>query len=64
MSKMWGAVIRGEQFDLDDWASVLKEPFDPWVEVHGGDTVLRSKSFDGMSSAQEVRIALSFTLSG
>jgi hypothetical protein len=55
MSKKWGAVIRGEQFDLDDWINALKVPFDPWVEVHGPDTVLRSQSFDGLSSADEVR---------
>ena len=55
MAKEWGAIIRGEQFDLDDWANSLKKPGDPWVEVHGADTTLRSRSFDGMSSAEEVR---------
>jgi hypothetical protein len=40
----WGAVIRGEARDLEDWISVLKEPFDPWVEIHGNDTVLRSRA--------------------
>lgn len=55
MSKCWGAVVRGHQFDLDDWGDALKLPFDPWVEVHGSDTLLRSKSLDGLSSATEVR---------
>ena len=52
----WGAVIRGEARDLEDWISVLKEPFDPWVEIHGNDTVLRSRAFDELTSAGEVRV--------
>jgi hypothetical protein len=55
MSKGWGAVVRGHQFDLDDWIDVLKSPFDPWVEVHGPDIVLRSKSLDDLSSSTEAR---------
>jgi hypothetical protein len=47
----WGAILLGEATDLVDWKSVLAERFDPWVEVHGDDTVLRSQS----SSAEEVR---------
>jgi hypothetical protein len=45
----------------------MKEPFDPWVEVNGADTVLRSVSLDGLSSAIQVRdcaIALIDRLNG
>jgi hypothetical protein len=55
MSKRWGAVLRGHDFDLQDWREMLKPPFDPWVEVHGSDAVLRSASLDGLTSASEVR---------
>ena len=55
MSKRWGAVLRGHDFDLPDWREMLKSPFDPWVEVHGSDAVLRSASLDGLTSASEVR---------
>jgi hypothetical protein len=55
MSKRWGAVLRGHDFDLQDWREMLKPPFDPWVEVHGSDAVLRSESLDGLTSASEVR---------
>jgi hypothetical protein len=55
MSKQWGAVVRGHDYDLQDWREMLKPPFDPWVEVHGNDTVLRSASLDDLTSASEVR---------
>jgi hypothetical protein len=55
MSKRWGAVLRGHDDDLRDWREMLKPPFDPWVEVHGSDHVLRSASLDGLISANEVR---------
>lgn len=55
MSKRWGAVLRGHEFDLQDWRDMLKSPFDPWVEVHGSDTILRSNSLDDLTSADEVR---------
>jgi len=51
----WGAVVLGEPTDLEDWSNVLKEPFDPWVEMHGIETVLRSASLDELESASEVR---------
>jgi hypothetical protein len=51
----WGAVVLGKPPDLEDWANVLKEPFDPWVEMHGTKTVLRSASLDELGSASEVR---------
>jgi hypothetical protein len=51
----WGAVIIGDPTDLEDWAHVLQAPFDPWVETHGTQTVLRSASLDELGSAGEVR---------
>jgi hypothetical protein len=53
----WGVVLRGEPADLEGWANNFKEPFNqyPRVEKHDGDTVLRSDSFDNLTSAQEVR---------
>jgi hypothetical protein len=51
----WGAVVQGEPGDLADWARALKEPSDPWVEVHGNETVLRSASLNQLTSSTEVR---------
>jgi hypothetical protein len=51
----WGAILRGEPTDIEDWVHVLKKGFDPWVEVHGADTVLRSSSFDELESADHLR---------
>jgi hypothetical protein len=51
----WGAVVQGEPTDLGDWVDALKEPFDPWVEIHGGETVLRSVTLDELTSANNVR---------
>ncbi len=56
MSKSgWGAIIRGEADDLEDWKCILKQHFDPWVEMHENDIVLRSRWLDELSSAEEVR---------
>ncbi|WP_025036206.1 hypothetical protein [Bradyrhizobium sp. DOA9] len=55
MPNKWGAVLRGHEFDQQDWRDMLKPPFDPWVEVHGQDTILRSNSLDDAMSAIEVR---------
>lgn len=63
----WGAAVLGEPTDLEDWTHTLKEPFDPWVEMHGPETVLRSASFDELASASEVHdcaIALIERLNG
>jgi hypothetical protein len=51
----WGAVVQGESADLADWANTLKQPFDPWVEMHGKDMVLRSSSLDNLPTAIDVR---------
>jgi hypothetical protein len=55
MVDRWGAIIRAEASDLEDWVDTLKPPFDPWVEVHAPDHVLCSASFEGTASADEVR---------
>ena len=51
----WGAVVTGEPQDLADWTVLLKHPFDPWVELHANQTVLRSPLFNELSCAEEVR---------
>ena len=51
----WGAAVIGEPVDLSHWAHVLRKPFDPWVEVHGNETILRSEYLDELKSASEVR---------
>ena len=51
----WGSVVQGEPRDLAEWEHSLKPPFDPWVEKHGNDLVLRSASLDELSDAREVR---------
>jgi hypothetical protein len=51
----WGASLRGEPSDLEGWIYVLRAGFDPWVEVHGSETVLRSSVLDQMTTADEVR---------
>jgi len=50
-----GVVLVGEPVDLNHWTFQLKEAFDPWVEVHDGETILRSASLDELTSAREVR---------
>src|ERR1700750_3058330 len=55
MSRTWGALLRGDDADLQHWLGMLKPPFDPWVEVHGTDHVLRSSSLEHLTSASEVR---------
>ncbi|MVT66868.1 hypothetical protein GPL21_17350 [Bradyrhizobium pachyrhizi] len=54
MKAGWGAVLRGEPTDLEDWRYVLGNEFDPRTELHGTDTILRSESFDGLETAEEV----------
>lgn len=44
MTKQWGAMLSGHDHDLQDWQEMLKPGDDPWVEVYGSDTVLRSNS--------------------
>jgi hypothetical protein len=51
----WGAVLKGHQFDLRNWAESLKAPFEPHVEIHGGDYVLRMSSLHSLPTPQDVR---------
>jgi hypothetical protein len=64
----WGAVVLGEPSDLERWADQLKPDFDaPWVETHGSETLLRSPSFDELTSEGDVRdcaVALIARLNG
>ena len=53
----WGVALKGEAFDLDDWAASLKPPYDPWVEKRGDNLVLRSKYFDKLSSGEQINAA-------
>ena len=56
MSKSsWGAIVKGDKFDLEDWADTLKPPFDPWIEIVGARTVLRSSSLDELTSGELVQ---------
>ena len=58
MTTRWGACLSGHNLDLLDWAEVLKQPFDPWVDVieRAGETlfVLRSEQFNRATSADEL----------
>ena len=51
----WGATIRGSDGAIAHWKAALKQPFDPWVESHGDETLLRSAAFDELKSAEQVR---------
>ncbi|HVQ71884.1 MAG TPA: hypothetical protein VMT08_30740 [Bradyrhizobium sp.] len=53
--RQWGAAVLGDRADLDQWTSVLKPPFDPWIELHREETILRSASMENLSTAGEVR---------
>ena len=51
----WGAAISGDDRGIAQWQATLKTPFDPWVENHDNQTLLRSAVFDELGSAIEVR---------
>jgi hypothetical protein len=52
----WRIILAGDEFDLEDWRHSLNEPFDPVAELlPDGKTVLRSKDFDDLLEAGEVR---------
>jgi hypothetical protein len=51
----WGAVLRGEATDIEDWVYVLSTAFDPWTEIHGNDTIMRSSSLSDLETADDVR---------
>ena len=50
----WGVLLQGAPEEIADWTEVLKPGFDPWIETHGADTVLRSRKLDGIEAASEV----------
>jgi hypothetical protein len=50
----WGALLQGAAEEIADWTEELKPGFDPWIETHGADTVLRSCVLDGLETASEV----------
>lgn len=50
----WGALLQGASEEIADWIEVLKPGFDPWIETHGADMVLRSHVLDGIETASEV----------
>ena len=51
----WGAVLRGDPAEIEDWKHCLGNMFDPWVEQVDNDVVLRSSSFDNIQTAEELR---------
>jgi hypothetical protein len=51
----WGAIIQGAEGDLADWERHLTEGFDPYVDRHKGDVILRSARLDAQQDAEEVR---------
>lgn len=52
----WCAILQGEAVDLDDWCHALNDPFDPVAEkLPNGQTVLRSRDFEGLADAEAVR---------
>jgi hypothetical protein len=58
----WGVQLLGHPFDLEDWADVLKPPFDPWVERSEGAFVLRWSGFEGLETASEVQEHAAFVI--
>jgi hypothetical protein len=50
----WGALLQGAAKEIADWTEELKPGFDPWIETHGADTVLRSRVLDGLETASDV----------
>jgi hypothetical protein len=56
----WVAKLSGHKFDLADWHSALKAPFDPTCEriSHNESVIwlLRSRSFDNLQTPDEVRL--------
>jgi hypothetical protein len=52
----WVVVLTGHDADFSYWERSLKPPFDPWCDrLPGGRFALRSRSFDDLRSADEVR---------
>lgn len=54
----WGAILAGEETDIEDWIELLKQPFDPWVEKSGKDLIFRSDKFNNIHDPNEARAAV------
>jgi hypothetical protein len=57
----WGIQLQGPENDQQAWRTLLKPPFDPFVEEvtdeHGNYLALRSSAFDGIATSTEVHRA-------
>lgn len=57
----WGIELTGPEADLKAWRLMLKPPFDPFVEEvndqRGDYLVVRSSTFDGLATSEEVHRA-------
>lgn len=57
----WGVVLGGDLMDLNIWKENLPKGFDPWVDIvplsDPMEYVLRSTSFDDLTTPTEVREA-------
>ena len=66
-SNHWGVELNGADEDKRIWQTLLKPPFDPFVEAvddeRGNYLALRSKTFDGAANSKDVheRAKLLFT---
>jgi len=47
----WGAMLGGEEWDLEEWREALKQSFDPWVTEDG--LILRSSSLGPATTGSE-----------
>jgi hypothetical protein len=55
LTNRWGIELAGHAFDLADWSEALKPSFEPYVEFHAGQHVLRWSGFEACQTAVEVR---------
>lgn len=57
----WGIELKGAEADLTAWRTLLKPPFDPFVEEikdeRGNYLVLLSSAFQGMATSSDVHAA-------
>lgn len=61
VSDRWGIELNGSEADKEAWQKLLKSPFDPFVEEiedeRGDYLALRSSTFDGMTTSEQVHRA-------
>ncbi|MGH7115561.1 MAG: hypothetical protein ACREE9_13820, partial [Stellaceae bacterium] len=57
LSAGWVVQLSGHDFDFSYWERSLRPPFDPWCDriPQNGRFVLRSRCFDDLQSADEVK---------